>query len=190
MKIFAIIASIVTGLMLLVAFIGGVFDTVSFAIREAGPYNLVYKEHIGPYAGIRVTLNDVFKYVIKQNKERIKQGFAIFYDDPAEVPADSLRSIGGMITDSLLKVSAPYKSALFPKIKAVVGEFPIRSFLSYTSGTLKFYPQLQKRLSENQYELSGPVMEIYDSPRRVITYIAPINGGPSPAPQFGNGQNK
>lgn len=186
MKIFAIIASVVTGLMLLVAFIGGAFDSVTFSIREAGPYNLVYKEHKGPYSGIRVTLNDVFKYVVKQNKERIKQGFAIFYDDPAAVSSDSLRSIAGVITDSLLKVSAPYKSALYPKTKAIVGEFPIRSFLSYTSGTIKFYPRLQKYLSENQYQLSGPVMEIYDSPKRVITYVAPINGGPSPAPQFGN----
>ncbi len=188
MKIFAIIASVVTGLMLLVAFIGGVFDSVTFFIREAGPYNLVYKEHRGTYSGIRITLNDVFKYVVKQNKERIKQGFAIFYDDPATVSSDSLRSIAGVITDSLLKVSAPYKSAIYPKTKAVVGEFPIRSFLSYTSGTVKFYPQLQKRLSENQYQLSGPVMEIYDSPRRVITYVAPIGEGPSPAPQFENGR--
>lgn len=185
MKIFAIIAAVVTALMLLVAFIGGVFDSVTFSIREAGPYNLVYKEHRGPYAGIRITLNDVFKYVAKEKKGRIKQGFAIFYDDPAVVSSDSLRSIGGVITDSLLKVSAPYKSALFPKTKAIAGEFPIRSFLSYTSGTLKFYPQLQKYLSENQYQLSGPVMEIYDSPKRVITYIAPINEGPSPAPSFG-----
>lgn len=186
MKIFAIIASVVTGLMLLVAFIGGVFDSVTFSIREAGPYNLVYKEHRGPYAGIRITLNDVFKYVVKQNKERIEQGFAIFYDDPATVSSDSLRSIAGVITDSLLKVTAPYKSALYPKTKAIVGEFPIRSFLSYTSGTIKFYPRLHKYLSENQYQLSGPIMEIYDSPKRVIIYVAPINGGPSPAPQFGN----
>jgi hypothetical protein len=190
MKIFATIAAIVTGLMLFVAFMGGVFDSVTFSIRETGPYNLVYKEHRGPYAGIRITLNDVFKYVVKQHKGRVKQGFAIFYDDPAVVPSDSLRSIAGVITDTLLKVSAPYKSALFPETKAIVGEFPIRSFLSYTSGTIKFYPQLQKYLSENQYQMSGPVMEIYDTPKRVITYIAPINEGPSPAPQYENGEKE
>ncbi len=187
MKIFAIIAAVVTSLMLLVAFIGGIFDSVSFSIREAGPYNLVYREHKGPYTGIRIILNDVLQYVVKQKKARIVNGFAIFYDDPAAVSSDSLRSIGGVIIDSLMEVSAPYKSALFPKTRVIAGEFPIRSFLSYTSGTLKFYPQLQKYLSENQYKLSGPVMEIYDSPGRVITYLAPINEGPSPAPSFGGG---
>ncbi len=184
MKIFAIIAAAVTLLMLLVAFIGGVFDQVTFSIQETGPYNLIYKEHKGPYTGIRLVLNDVFKYVVKQKKVRIKQGFAIFYDDPAKVPSDSLRSIGGVITDSLPEVSAPYKTALFPKTKAVVGVFPIRSFLSYTSGTIKFYPQLQNYLSENKLQSSGPVMEIYDSPARTITYVAPVNGGSSQVPPF------
>lgn len=186
MKIFAIIASVVTAIMMIMAFIGGVFDSVTFSIQQAGPYNLVYKEHRGSYAGIRLILNDVFKYVVKEKKGMVKEGFAIFYDDPATVPSDSLRAIAGVITDSLKEVSAPYKSALYPKTNAVVGEFPIRSFLSYTSGVVKFYPQLQKYLTENNLKQSGPVLEIYNSPKRVITYVASVNEGPSPAPSFGN----
>ncbi len=186
LKITGIIAGAVTFAMLVVAFIGGIFDSVEFSVQKSGPYNLIYKENRGPYAGIRIILNDVLKYVVDQKKIKVLQGFAIFYDDPAKVPADSLRSIAGVITDSLYDVSAPYKSALFPKTEAVVGVFPIRSFLSYTSGTFKFYPQLQKYVSSKKLTLSGPVLEIYDSAKRRIIYVASVDKEKSPVPAFGD----
>lgn len=184
LRITAIIAGVVTLAMIVLAFIGGIFDSAELSLQKTGPYNLIYKEHRGQYSGIRAILNDVFRYAVKEKKGRILQGFAIFYDDPAKVPSDSLRCIAGVITDSLKDVSAPYKSYLYPETEAVVGVFPIRSFLSYTSGTYKFYPQLQKYLSENKITQAGPVLEIYDSSKRTITYIAPINK--NPAPEFGN----
>lgn len=186
LKITGIIAGAVTLVMLFIAFIGGIFDSVEFSVQKSGPHNLIYKDHRGPYAGIRIILNDVLKYVVNQKKIRVLQGFAIYYDDPQKVSPDSLRSIAGVITDSLYSVSDPYKSALFKQTDAVVGVFPIRSFLSYTSGTYKFYSQLQKYVSKNNLNILGPVLEIYDSAKRRITYIAPLTDGPSPIPPFGN----
>lgn len=185
-KVALIIAGAVTILMLLVAFIGGIFDFVSFSVQKVGPYNLVYKENKGSYTGIRLILNDVFRYVVKEKKGKVLQGFAIFYDDPSKVPTDSLRYIAGVITDSLHQVSNPYKSVVYPQTDAVVGQFPIRSFLSYTSGTYKFYNELKKYVAKNDLKISGSVLEIYDSAKRQITYVVALDSNnQAPEPKFG-----
>ncbi|NLE00600.1 MAG: hypothetical protein GX640_12075, partial [Fibrobacter sp.] len=140
LKISAIIGGVVVCLMVLVAYMAGIFDTVTFTHTEVGPYNLIYREHRGQYAGIRFLMNDVFKHVISsQKKVKIQYGFAIFYDDPSKVPQDSLRCITGVITDSIVQTTKPYKSATFKRTDALITEFPVRSPLSYTTGYYKYY---------------------------------------------------
>ncbi len=185
LRITLIISGVVIFALILVSFVAGVFDSVRLSKEMAGPYNLIYREYRGPFSGIRLTLNDVYKYVRDQKKVRAEAGFGIFYDNPANTPQDSLRSIAGVITDSLIEVNDPYKSGSFRETEAIVGRFPIRSLLSYVMGTGKFYPSLQKFLEENNLELSGPVMEIYNSSEKRIIYIAPVGGKVSPAPEFG-----
>ena len=56
---------------------------------------------------------------------------AVFYDNPNKVISDSLRSIAGYITDSVLPgVTPPYKTDVFEKTRAVTGVFPILTFMS------------------------------------------------------------
>ncbi|NLP02851.1 MAG: GyrI-like domain-containing protein [Fibrobacter sp.] len=183
-RIALIISGVVVIAILLVSFFAGVFDTVKFSTETAGPYNLIYREFQGPFSGIRFTLNDVFKYVRDKKKIEASRGFGIFYDDPGKTPSDSLRSITGVIVDSVIAVEKPYKSGVFEKTEAVVGRFPIRSFLSYVMGAGKFYSRLQEYLNQNNLKMSGPVLEVYDNGERMIIYIAPVNSEKSPAPEF------
>lgn len=188
------IAGIITGLLatmfLVFSWFAGIFDTLTLTRETAGPYYLVYREHRGPYAGMRYILNDVYRYLRgKKLDMHVQSGFGIYYDNPQEVPQDSLRSSAGVVTDSLLKVESPYKSGIYEKTDAVVGRFPIRSFFSYTTGAGKFYDVLQSYLDEHDLGLSGPVLEMYNSSERLLIYVAPIGGTDSPAPRFGTTEN-
>lgn len=184
LRIAAIIAGLIIIALLFTSYVAGVFDTVKLSRETTGPYYLVYKEHRGPYVGIRYILNDVYRFVTDSTKHNVKSGFAIFYDDPSEVAQDSLRSIAGVITDTLVKVSDPYKSGVFEKTEAIVGVFRIRSYFSYVMGTYKFYPALRKYLKKNGLTSSGPVLEIYNSSEKTIKYVGPVNSKESPAPEF------
>jgi hypothetical protein len=56
----------------------------------------------------------------------------------------------------------------------VSGVFPIRSRLSQFIGALKFYPRLFRYCRREKLEMTGPVLEIYDSLGKRLEYIAPI----------------
>jgi hypothetical protein len=81
-------------------------------------------------------------------------------------------------------VEDPYKNGIYQKTEALIGTFPIRSFMSYSIGVYKFYPALEKKLVQDKSQQSGPVMEIFDLGKKQITYVAPVNQKVSPAPSF------
>jgi hypothetical protein len=174
-RILAVIVVISLAAFLCLCGFAGVFDKADVAISEAGPYNLVYREHIGPYRGVRVALMDVYRFLTEKRSIKPNKGFAIFYDNPRKKKQDELRSIGGYLTDSLLAgVNAPYAVQVFPKTACIVGTFPLRSFMSPMTGPMKFYPKMFALLTKEKREAAGPVMEIYDVPSRKIVYIAPL----------------
>jgi hypothetical protein len=175
MRILAVVIAISLAAFLGLCSFAGVFDKADVAVSVAGPYNLVYREHIGPYKGVRVALVDVYRFLTEKRSLTPKKGFAIFYDNPRKKKQDELRSIGGYLTDSLLTgVPAPYAVQVFPKTASIAGTFPLRSFMSPMTGPMKFYPKMIALLAQEKRELAGPVMEIYDVPARKIVYIAPL----------------
>ena len=160
---------------LLVCWAAGVFDAVSMQAGEQGPYSLVFREYKGPYRGVKFALYDVYHYLNDKRSIAPARGFAVFYDNPQKVKPDSLRSIAGYITDSILPgVTPPYKTDVFAKTRAVTGVFPIRTFMSQFTGPIKFYPRLLLYLKQEKLEATGPVMEIYDIGGKKIVYIAPV----------------
>jgi AraC family transcriptional regulator len=175
MRIVIAILGITCAVFLLMCWAAGVFDTVNMKVAEQGPYSLVFREHKGPYRGIKYALYDVFRYLSDKRSIAPKLGFAIFYDNPQKVKPDSLRSIAGYITDSILPgVTEPYKTDVFAKTRAITGVFPIRTFISQFTGPLKFYPRLLLYLKQEKLEAAGPVMEIYNIAGKKIVYIAPV----------------
>lgn len=167
-----------------VAFYAGMFDSIAITREPRGPYALIYREYRGSYSGIKFVMNNVYRYVRDSLQLPTGIGFSVFYDNPQKIPVDSLRSISGIFTDSIISVNEPYRSGLFERTDAVVGRFRLRSFFSYTIGGYKFYSELQRFLQDKKIEQTGPVMEMYDMVERVIYYIAPVQRTTSPVPQF------
>ncbi|MBD3241037.1 MAG: hypothetical protein GF331_10670 [Chitinivibrionales bacterium] len=173
--IFAPVAAAVLIIGVALTWWAGYFDSVVLTERTMGPYHLLYREHRGPYEGIRFAMRDVFLYYRRLYGEAPARGFSIYYDDPANIEADSLRSIAGVLTDSLLTdPKEPYRSRTVPAHHALVGTFPLRSPFSYMIGVLKFGDVLEEYLEETEREPQGPTMEIYDLEDRVIRYVVPI----------------
>jgi hypothetical protein len=183
-KIAVIIGACVVILIAGVSFYAGMFDKCSMTREPRGPFKLIYREYEGSYEGIRFVMNSVYRYVRDSLKLATTTGFAVFYDNPQTDNPDTLRSISGIITDSLVPVKLPYKTGHFERTDAVVGQFRIRSFFSYATGGYKFYAQLQNFLKEKNIEQTGPVMEMYDMAERSIYFIAPVQRTTSPVPEF------
>jgi hypothetical protein len=174
-RILAIIIAISLIAFLTLSYYAGLFDKADVALHDAGPYNLIYREHKGPYREVRFTRQDVFRFLKEKRSMTPQKGFAIFYDNPRKKNPGELRSIGGYITDTQLTgVPAPYVTDVFPKTASIVGTFPLRSFMSPMTGPMKFYPEMLMRLARQKRETAGPIMEIYDVPAKKIIYIAPL----------------
>jgi hypothetical protein len=170
-----VIGSLVIIATALVSFQSGVFDSVHFFEESRGPYNLVYKEYKGSYSAVGFRIKDVFQYVTtKKRIGAVDGGFAVFYDNPQKTNSDSLRSICGVFTDSLIFTDAPYKSAVYGKSYCIVGKFPLRSYFSYMSGINKFYPALEKYANTKKTMVTGPVMEVIDTKNKSIIYIVSV----------------
>ena len=184
MKIFWVISAVLISAIAVLSFFAGLFDNLKITNQTAGPYYLVYRTHRGSYSGIQFVMGDVYRYMREKKSVTTENGFVIYYDDPEKIQTDSLRSIAGVITDSSVVVEEPYKSGLFRKTEALIGTFPIRSFMSYSIGVYKFYPAMEKKLAKDKIQLSGPVLEIFDLGKKQITYVAPVNQKVSPAPLF------
>lgn len=181
--------ALIIGVCVIVALSGvffwaGMFDECSMTREPRGPFKLIYREYEGSYEGIRFVMNNVFRYVRDTLELTATTGFAVFYDNPQTDNPDTLRSISGIIVDTLVTVEPPYKTGQFERTDAVVGQFRIRSFFSYATGGYKFYAQLQRFLKEKNVEQTGPVMEMYDMVNRSIVFIAPVQRTTSPVPEF------
>jgi hypothetical protein len=153
----------------------GLFDSIQLAQRRVGPYSLLYREHRGPYQGMRLVMRETAALLKETYGREPRRGFGIYYDDPATVDAAELRSIGGCITDTLIaEPGGAYRSRVFEETDAVVGTFRLRSLFSYMVGVQKFYPALETFLEKGRLRQVGPVMEIYDLDREEILFIAPL----------------
>lgn len=180
-----VIGSLVIIATALVSFQAGIFDSVHFFEESRGPYNLVYKEYKGSYSAVGYRIKDVFQYVkTKKGIDAVEGGFAVFYDNPQKTKSDSLRSICGVFTDSLISAEVPYKAAVYGKSYCIVGKFPLRSYFSYMSGINKFYPALEKYVKAKKTTVTGPVMEVIDTKNKAIVYIVSVTNTTS-VPAFG-----
>lgn len=179
------IGGVVVIVSALVFFVAGVFDRVKIFEEQRGPYNLVYKEYCGTYSSAGPRIKAVHQYLSDMKKiQNIKGGFALFYDNPIQKGDDSLRSICGVITDSLIPVELPYKSSVYSQSYCIVGKYPLRSYFSYMTGIYKIYSSLDKYAKKRNISINGPVMELIDTKKRTIYYISSVSSTAS-VPVYG-----
>jgi len=115
---------------------------------------ICYLEHTGPYDQVGALFGQLGEYAAKK-------GFAgemvgIYYDDPATVPAEDLKSeIGVVVPEGFMPDSGygvqdiPARKVVYAILKGPYAEIA------------KEYPYIMKWMEEKGYKQSGPVTEIY-----------------------------
>ncbi|CAI8030463.1 Testis-expressed protein 264 [Geodia barretti] len=174
---------IVLGTLIVVfIFIFGVLTHAGYfsdlRIRTSLPVSLprraAYLIHRGPYKEVCTPLERITAI------GRHQKIFCVFYDDPEKVPPDKLRSIVGCVLpdtpDSTVEKSLKASGCsvwTFPQCgKAVITEFPCRSFVSTIIAPGIVYPALKRYFGEFDLKCVGPILEIYGD--GYTQYVAPL----------------
>ncbi|HEY9123414.1 MAG TPA: hypothetical protein PK252_07765 [Bacteroidales bacterium] len=178
MKKALIIVGSIIGLLVLVVVIYlavmGMFSSPKVTEKEMGPYCFVYEDFTGPYQNTGPVFDKVYKAMTDAGIKSTL-GIGVYFDNPAEVPAEKLRSQCGAIYDiadsaKVAKLLPTYKLGKIEKKTFVVVEFPIKGAMSYMIGPAKCYPVLDKYFTEKGMK-AAESFEIYDMPNKVTYYI-------------------
>lgn len=174
MKALRVIKWIVVAIVIFVVvgmFTMGGFQKVTVTSEEAGPIKIVYLEHKGPFHKIGDKFNQVKSY-LDASKNTFTDAVGEYYDDPAKVKQEDLRSNIGFIVDKDYKDSAPYKFKSIPK--QLYASVAFKG--SPAIGPIKVYPAMNKWIKDNGYEGCGPGLEIYKMKGKEFStqYLMPI----------------
>jgi hypothetical protein len=179
MKILKWILGIVLVLVLLVlglmAYMG-MFSPIKVHEAQMGPFTVAYESFTGPYAQTGPVFAKVYN-ALKAEGINSSMGLGIYYDNPAEVPADKLRSDCGAVIDkkNLAKLKKIKVKTLAQKDSLVV-EFPIRNIFSYMIGPMKAYPVLMKHAEEKGYKILM-TYELYDEANGKMFFVMVVTKG-------------
>lgn len=176
-------ALLIIGIVILVLAIGiisflaymGYFAQLTIEEKELGPFTIAYTEHIGPYTGVGEPM-------MRLDEEMRAAGFnptdgiGIYYDDPAKVPADELRSeVGAVIPDDEMDLidenQGNFDFQTLERMNYLVAEFPIKNNLSYMLGPMKVYPAFAKYLEEKGIAVPDKGIEYYDMVNKKILFM-------------------
>lgn len=156
----------------------GAFTTVAITEKELGPYTMVLMKHKGSYYKTKAVFDEVDAVLKKSIDTKKLLAVGLYYDDPAKVKEEELRSECGFIIEKgdLDKIGTLKDGLIIKEVKRslyAVGEFPLKTFLSYMIGPMKAYPQLTVYGKGKKF--TGDFgMEIYDMKEKKILYCMPM----------------
>lgn len=144
---------------------------------KTGPFVYAYEEYVGEYKNTGATFDKVYK-IVQAEKIGATRGIGIYFDDPAKVAANKLRSWCGTIIEEqdwpkLKTLVNKVKLGSRPQQDSIIAEFPLRNMLSYAMGPMKCYPAIVKYAAAKGYKASQAI-EIYDMPNKKILFIMEI----------------
>lgn len=160
--------------LIFVAYNGG-FKVIKFKTAVEGGEVLVYEDLIGDYSRSGEVMDRIYTSLLNNEKIKTTKGFGIYYDDPKKVEKSKLKSEVGCIVEGVdsLKIAElqkKYKVKICPKTNYLTTVFPHKSVMSIMFGIMKVYPAMSKYIEQNGLSEKGPVMEIYDTPNKIIEY--------------------
>ena len=162
--VMAIVTFVLFIALVIAAWIMGMFARVSITQDVRGPYYIISQSHIGPYQGMAAKIEQVSQYL---NKQQIEHSIAcaIFYDDPAKVLADELKSKGGFVVSDSSVVSPPFICQKFPMHPVVVASIKANPALA----RFKTYPALEDwQIKYNLHsDTTHAIIELYHTDGRV-----------------------
>ena len=155
----------------------GMFSTPKATETETGPYTFVYEEFTGDYKKTGPVFDKIYKALEDEGIETTR-AIGIYFDDPAVVPADELRSQCGIIIEEndlhkVQELEKKFNVGQIERCDSVVVEFSIKNSLSYMIGPMKCYPVLAKYAQEKGYNMTTSY-ELYDIPSKKILFIMEI----------------
>jgi len=177
--IIAIIIAVLAAAILGFLYYMGMFSPLVIEEKEMGPYTYAYVEFTGPYHEIGPSMMELDEKM-RAAGFNSTDGIGIFYDDPAQTPAEELRSdVGSIITDadmSLIEENQDnFNFVTLEKRNYLVAEFPIKNMASYMLGPMKVYAEFGKYLEEQGIAVPTKGIEIYDMTNNVILYMMEYN---------------
>lgn len=180
-KIIIIIAVILVAIFALIGY-SGLFYSVKIEEKKVGPLTMVLKKHTGSYYKTGAVFKEVEAALEKTIGAKNLAGVGLYYDDPAKVKEELLRSECGVIIEmkkaDLEKIDALKDGFIIKEFKetlCAVGEFPARTFLSYMIGPCRAYPKFAE-FEKKKKITSDYSIEIYDMQSKKILYCMPIGG--------------
>ncbi len=145
--------------------------------KNMWPYTMVYTTFVGDYSKVWPSMDKVYE-ILSGAGVMSATGVGIYYDDPAIVSWENLRSDVGSIIDpqdtSKLANIQDIKITTRSAGTKVVVEFPLRNMISYMIGPMKVYPVISKYMIEKGYKSQVPMVELYDMAAKKIYYMADI----------------
>ena len=126
-------------------------------VRETEDIHIVYYEFTGPYKDSFNDFGMLMAYLKKNEIELGAYSLGVFYDDPAEVPAEKLRSEPAHAVTGPVEVGDGFKYKKIPAGKAVS--------VKYTSmeEIMPAYEAIGKYIVENELKTVTYSIEIYYS---------------------------
>lgn len=132
------------------------FDTVHCAFKETLDQPYVFLELRGSYTVTGRSLLELGKRMSEQGVAPSGPPFALFYDDPGEVPVEDLRSRIAFPVDSAASVKPPLQADVLRTATVayalVDGPYP---------EVPRCYPGVLAYLDKMHWKLAGPIREIY-----------------------------
>lgn len=127
---------------------------VQWKDRLAQPY--VYIEHIGSYLDVGPIFSEVLASMRAQGLEPSGAPFALYYDDPGQVPIAQLRARACIPVNGASSVEGKLRPDVLPS-GTVVYAFAAGAYPEVP----RSYPALQRFLVQLGWRRSGPVREVY-----------------------------
>jgi len=178
MKLIISIIAVIVIIIAILAYWLGAFAKLNIEEAAAGPYVLVYEEHVGPYSGIKAVQDGIYYRLLNEEQISTTKGFGIYYDNPKVVDKEKLRSIGGVIleeeyADRIPDLEKNFKLKRLGEGQVITTSIPFKNPLSVMVGIFKVYPAIERYVEEKGYDM-GEMMEIYDVPNKKIIYLMPL----------------
>jgi AraC family transcriptional regulator len=171
--IFGVIGIVIAFAISLMNYLG-VFKSVEFNEELRGPYQIISKEHVGPYHKIVPVIQEVESWA-KENGFSCTQSFGVYLNNPDATEEARLRSYGGCLVDHQpANLPEGFKYSIIPEKKYLVGKFEG----SPAIGPMKVYSKAEKMLPGRTVPFDKGVMEIYiiKSEKEMTTfYLFPLN---------------
>jgi len=162
-------------LILIISMYCGAFVKIEIKEEKVGGETIVYEEMVGDYKNSGKVMDKIYYDLLESYSIETYKGVGIYYDNPQVVEKDKLRSEIGVVIEekdlnNLEEVRKEYRVKQIEEKNYVVSKFPYKGQLSIMFGIMRVYPRINKYLDKHNISQDGFVMEIYDTPNKVIEY--------------------